>query len=57
MEPLLNSSLKRISLFREIVIIVMGLKFFCHPWNLNVSRLDMELLFAGVLIFMGKFIR
>ncbi|EDB5210198.1 PAS domain-containing protein, partial [Salmonella enterica subsp. enterica serovar Enteritidis] len=28
---------------------------FCHPWNLNVSRLDMELLFAGVLIFMGKF--
>ncbi|EDJ3442837.1 conjugal transfer protein, partial [Salmonella enterica subsp. enterica serovar Typhimurium] len=28
-----------------------------HPWNLNVSRLDMELLFAGVLIFMGKFIR
>ncbi|EAO9121922.1 conjugal transfer protein, partial [Salmonella enterica] len=22
-----------------------------------VSRLDMELLFAGVLIFMGKFIR
>ncbi|ECQ0001611.1 conjugal transfer protein, partial [Salmonella enterica] len=25
--------------------------------NLNVSRLDMELLFAGVLIFMGKFIR
>nr|WIW81701.1 hypothetical protein [Salmonella sp.] len=53
----MNSSLKRISLFREIVIIVMGLKFFCHPWNLNVSRLDMELLFAGVLIFMGKFIR